>query len=684
MSYTKILPSDLVNKGVIGLPDTPGLDTTQMQQKFDEIALDVIIPHYNDLIDELEETILPATGDMKKSVYDTDNDGKVDAAEDADTVNSHTVESDVPADAVFTDTTYTAGTNITIDENNEISATDTTYTAGTNVSISDQNVISATDTTYESKSAASGGTDVSLVTTGEKYTWNNKADTSAIPTKTSVLINDSGFITNTVDNLTNYYAKSGTYSKAEVDALISAATSGGFIVVQTLPTQDINPKAIYLVPKTTAEANDVYDEYIYVSNNWELIGSTDIDLSDYVTTSDLTTALANYMEKDGGNHASRVDLYSMAVGTGLLISGSNTKLVVGKYNSDTVDSNAIFQVGNGSGLNERSNAFEVYADGGISCSGRSAKMLLAKVNYDYGFYDVSNHFHRFGSGDVSNAIKSVKVGSTTITASGESTLELKAGSNVTLSADTSDNSVTINASGGGQSTGDMLSSDYDSDFTVKTAGGIKTYVTTGLATKTNETSSFTEASTRTNIASGDTVSTIFGKIKKFFSDLKTVAFTGAYSDLTGRPIIPDITGKADKAPITVGMEGNFGGVDQDGNLTNSGYKASDFKAASAHDAWTDVTSKPFNTVGDGLSVVNNALKVTNPVTITSGVSKVVGDTSVTFSNAAILTTSIVELFCENTSGTPIPYTSASISTGSATFNFAALTEATTFKARITN
>lgn len=33
--------------------------------------------------------------------------------------------------------------------------------------------IAATDTTYSSKSAVSGGTDVSLVTTGEKYTWNN-------------------------------------------------------------------------------------------------------------------------------------------------------------------------------------------------------------------------------------------------------------------------------------------------------------------------------------------------------------------------------------------------------------------------------------------------------------------------------------------------------------------------------
>lgn len=42
--------------------------------------------------------------------------------------------------------------------------------------------ISATDTTYESKAAASGGTAVSLVTTGEKYTWNNKTYTTSIAT----------------------------------------------------------------------------------------------------------------------------------------------------------------------------------------------------------------------------------------------------------------------------------------------------------------------------------------------------------------------------------------------------------------------------------------------------------------------------------------------------------------------
>ena len=46
---------------------------------------------------------------------------------------------------------------------------------------------------------------------------------------------------------------------------------------------------------------------------------------------------------------------------------------------------------------------------------------------------------------------------------------------------------------------------------------------------------FTEASTRVNIASGETLSTLFGKIKKFFADLKTVAFPGSYTDLSNKP-----------------------------------------------------------------------------------------------------------------------------------------------------
>ena len=56
MAFTKITNVDTANKGVVGLPDTPGLSTHDMQAKFDELATDVIIPKHNSLIDELEAT----------------------------------------------------------------------------------------------------------------------------------------------------------------------------------------------------------------------------------------------------------------------------------------------------------------------------------------------------------------------------------------------------------------------------------------------------------------------------------------------------------------------------------------------------------------------------------------------------------------------------------------------------
>ena len=74
------------------------------------------------------------------------------------------------------------------------------------------------------------------------------------------------------------------------------------------------------------------------------------------------------------------------------------------------------------------------------------------------------------------------------------------------------------------------------------SGGGSTYSAGDGIDITNDTISvdttFTDASTRTNIASGDTFATILGKIKKFFADLATVAFSGSYTDLSNTPTIP--------------------------------------------------------------------------------------------------------------------------------------------------
>ncbi len=53
MAFEKITENSLVNKGVTGLPDVPGLTTTEMQTKFDELSRDVIIPKLNEIVDGL-------------------------------------------------------------------------------------------------------------------------------------------------------------------------------------------------------------------------------------------------------------------------------------------------------------------------------------------------------------------------------------------------------------------------------------------------------------------------------------------------------------------------------------------------------------------------------------------------------------------------------------------------------
>lgn len=109
------------------------------------------------------------------------------------------------------------------------------------------------------------------------------------PTKLGELSNDVGFVTKAVNDLTNYYTKTNTYSKTEINGMISGITTMNVQVVSSLPTTDISTKTIYLVPKSTSGTNNLHDEYIYVKSKWEKIGDTAIDLSNYALKSDIPT-----------------------------------------------------------------------------------------------------------------------------------------------------------------------------------------------------------------------------------------------------------------------------------------------------------------------------------------------------------------------------------------------------------
>lgn len=108
---------------------------------------------------------------------------------------------------------------------------------------------------------------------------------SDVPTATSDLTNDSGFVTQAVNNLVNYYLKTETYTKTEVDNLIGQIETITLEVVEQLPTQDISTHTIYLLK--VSDTPIAYDEYIYIdgtpTGHWEKIGSTNIDLTNYWT-----------------------------------------------------------------------------------------------------------------------------------------------------------------------------------------------------------------------------------------------------------------------------------------------------------------------------------------------------------------------------------------------------------------
>ena len=72
---------------------------------------------------------------------------------------------------------------------------------------------------------------------------------------------------------------------------LKALAANKFKIVDILP--EVGEFAvIYLVPSTTPSDNDVYDEWAYVSEKWEHIGSTRFELDNYYTKEEVERLLA--------------------------------------------------------------------------------------------------------------------------------------------------------------------------------------------------------------------------------------------------------------------------------------------------------------------------------------------------------------------------------------------------------
>ena len=81
------------------------------------------------------------------------------------------------------------------------------------------------------------------------------------------------------------------WTKAEVEQKINSA---GHITRKVLGSASQLPSTgvdnvIYMAPKSDSEAdNDIYNEYMWINNKYEIIGNSKVDLSDYVKYEDIS------------------------------------------------------------------------------------------------------------------------------------------------------------------------------------------------------------------------------------------------------------------------------------------------------------------------------------------------------------------------------------------------------------
>lgn len=137
----------------------------------------------------------------------------------------------------------------------------------TAVSTQISNAIGALDS---SVTAETNKAIASLTINDGKITGSTKV---TVPTNNNQLTNGAG------------YQTASDVSSA-INSALADVTSIKFEVVTSLPSTGA-AGTIYLISNSGSGTNS-YDEYIYVSNKWEKIGTTDVDLSSYWNTSNLT------------------------------------------------------------------------------------------------------------------------------------------------------------------------------------------------------------------------------------------------------------------------------------------------------------------------------------------------------------------------------------------------------------
>lgn len=150
--------------------------------------------------------------------------------------------------------------------------------------------------------------------------------------------------------LANYYLKTETYSREQVNAMIAAVRQFRYMKVEERPAASADTVGIvYLVPSADPAVENVCDEWITVEDGeggyaWELIGSTAVDLEGYVTDEELAAAIAGCLS--GPRPVTHAQLLALR-NAGTLVPGQDyriTDYVATTVQEDTMSANHPFDI----------------------------------------------------------------------------------------------------------------------------------------------------------------------------------------------------------------------------------------------------------------------------------------------------------------------------------------------------
>jgi hypothetical protein len=397
----------------------------------------------------------------------------------ADTVNGHTVEIDVPSNAKFTDTVYDDATL-----SNRVKAIEDDYL----YSEDKEELESAIETAKESANSYTDTKVNGLASTtvvDNKISYHNTSTSAHNDIRN--LIEDLTTRLNTLANSTD----EDLDQMAEIVAYIKANKS----LIDSVTTSKINVSDI-VDNLTTANAKKV------LSGNQGVIlkGLIDVlenELDNHTheigDISELQSTLDNKAEKSHGTHVSYSSTTPVMDGTANVGSATTVARSDHKHPTDT----------------SRASASDL-----ISHTDDTTKHITSTERKNWN----AAKTHADSAHAPSSAEKNIIVG---IQKNGTD-LIVDSNRKVNITVPTKVSELTNDKN--------YLTSHQDISGKLDKTGDAS-----------NVTNTFSSASSRTNLTTGEKLSVSLGKIMKWFSDLKTVAFSGSYNDLSNKPTIPTKT-----------------------------------------------------------------------------------------------------------------------------------------------